>query len=308
MQEFKHLKMEKRYHLYPLVLTFAYLATLLAFIKQLLLGWINIEPQTNSLLFDGLGPMCRKVKEGAKGWQALHILYNFPTIHYESSFIRKLVDKFWLLGLKNPRGVRNRLRIVTDILSKELSQILVKKKSVTIVSLACGSAEATFQAVNSLGKDKNKVTIYLIDQDEEALFYARNEAKKNNIEVTAIKTSVARLRRVIHGKVDIIEMVGLLDYIDNGTATRLFEMIQDCLVPGGIFITANIIPNSEASFLRYCSSWSMIYRQPEELHNLCHFVFGSSTQLFIEPLRIHAICVCRKNNNHDSGNKSIQVL
>lgn len=279
---------EGSYPLYFFVLLASWLAAGLAWTKKGVCRKFGLKPACNSALFDGAGPSCRAVKEGAKGWRALHTLYNGPFEH--------LADRFWLIGLKNPRAVRNRLRFVVAALHEELTRVLSQKESVTVLSLACGSAEAVFQAVAKLGAHKDRVRLILVDQDQTALDYAEAQAKKLGLRVEAHKSSVARLRRIVRGeKVDVIEMVGLMDYLDDGTATRLFETIYDSLQPRGMFITANVIPNPEVPFLRHCSDWEMIYRSDKELESLCAFIFNSETVVTVEPLGVHAIAVCRKD-------------
>jgi SAM-dependent methyltransferase len=292
-------KCEGSYPLYFVVLLASLVAAFLAYVKKPLCRSLNIQPSCNSELFDGAGPKCREVKEGAKGWKALHVLYNGPFEHP--------VDRFWLLGLKNPRAVRNRLRVVVSKLSEEIERVLERKGSVTIVSLACGSAEAVVQAISSLGDRKSQVRLILLDMADDALDYARGECERAGIDVTTVQSDIMRLIISVHGKhrspklavvtdlvgqVDIVEMVGLLDYLNNDRAQDLFFAIRELLAPGGMFITANVIPNPEIPFLRLCSDWEMIYRLERGLHALCSTVFLTVTT--VEPLGVHAIAVCRK--------------
>jgi len=282
---------------YGLLLLAVWLVALIAYLKKALCGAIGVTPSCNSGLFDGLGVKCREIKEGAKRWPALHALYGYSRdSKYIASPVQRMIDRLWLLGMKNPRGVRNRLRIVVSALSEELRAVLQKKETVTVLSLACGSAEAVFQAIAALGNDKHRVRLVLLDQDQTAIAYATNEASRQGVSVETIKASVARLKGVVKTKVDIIEMVGLLDYLNDGTAQGLFERIYESLVPNGLFVTANIIPNLERPFLRYCADWEMIYRTPEKLSELCGFVFNSGVEVVNEPLNIHAIAFCRKNH------------
>lgn len=282
---------------YPILLAAVWLVAGMAYAKKQVCKAIGYTPQCNSEFFDGIGPKCREVRKGAKRWPALHELYGYARDSvYEASPIGRMVDRLWLLGMKNPRGVRNRLRIVVSALSEELRAVLRREETVTILSLACGSAEAVFQAIATLGNDKHRVRLILLDQDQTAVAYAVNEAAKEGIEVQAIKASVARLKGVVKTKVDIVEMVGLLDYLSDGTAQGLFERIYEVLVPNGLFVTANILPNLEEPFLRHCADWEMVYRTPDKLRDLCGFVFNSGVEVTSEPLNIHAIAFCRKNH------------
>lgn len=283
---------------YFFILIAVWLVAATAYMKKRVCEAISYTPHCNSEFFDGIGPKCRQVKEGAKRWPALHTLYSYHRDSvYDASFLGRTIDRLWLLGMKNPRGVRNRLRIVIAALSEELRTVLRRKETATILSLACGSAEAVFQAIATLGDDKHRVHLILLDQDQTAIDYASAEAAKLGIQVETIRASVARLKGVVKTKADIVEMVGLLDYLSDGTAQGLFERVYDLLCPAGLFITANIIPNLEEPFLRNCADWDMIYRTSKELRELCGFVFNSSVEVVNEPLNIHAVAFCRKESH-----------
>ncbi|MDE2188686.1 MAG: hypothetical protein KGJ35_03085, partial [Patescibacteria group bacterium] len=78
-------------------------------------------------------------------------------------------------------------------------------------------------------------------------------------------------------------------------AIRLFTMARTALVPGGMFITANINDNKEREFIGRVLGWNMIYRPVEELADLVKAAgfSESSMKIFYEPLRIHGLVVAR---------------
>ena len=69
-------------------------------------------------------------------------------------------------------------------------------------------------------------------------------------------------------KPDIIEMMGLTDYLRDTFAITLFKKIRRWLPPGGYFFTSNVHHNSEAYSLKAAMNWDMIYRTPAELEDL----------------------------------------
>src|SRR3989344_4342330 len=63
---------------YLLTLPISWALTLWVIGKKLicqLLGRKGLE--TNTFWFDGLGPLCRKIKDGAASWRALDVIYNW---------------------------------------------------------------------------------------------------------------------------------------------------------------------------------------------------------------------------------------
>jgi len=91
----------------------------------------------------------------------------------------------------------------------------------------------------------------------------------------------------------VVEMVGLLDYLNNDTGANIFGRIADALPEGGVFITGNIVPNPEAWFLSVCLGWDMVYRTAEQLDQLCSMSF-SSVETIEEPMGVFAVSLCRK--------------
>lgn len=292
---------ERIHVLYPLVLLAAWLAAAASCVKKTLYRLVGVRPRFNSPFFDGSGgPQCRAAKEGAMGWRAMRAVYNGPFVHP--------ADRFWLLGMRNPMGTRNRLRTVSRLLSAEIDRVLAEKGSVTIVSLACGSAEAVVRATAALGEKKSLVKLVVLDVADDALEYVRGECARAGVEVTTVKANILRLAAAVKsgrrpaglapitdllGQVDIVEMVGLLDYLKDEQALPVFAAVRELLVPGGLFVTANAMPNPEIPFLHWCSDWDMVYRRWDQLEALCAKVFVA--EACPEPARAQVVAVCRKS-------------
>lgn len=92
---------------------------------------------------------------------------------------------------------------------------------------------------------------------------------------------------------DIIEIVGLVDYLSDTRAIRLFSVAREILHDDGVLVAANVIPNPEMPFVHKTGWPRMVYRTPEAfrlLFNRCGFV---RTDITLEPLRVHCVAVAR---------------
>jgi hypothetical protein len=252
----------------------------------------------NHTLFDGLGGLCRNIKEGAASWQALDIIYNYTG---QGSF----VDWFWIGHMLNAQAVRNRKRIIVSELHKRCADIIASRGSVKILSLASGSAQAVFEAL--AGLPPHAVEVLLIDFDRKAGPYALELAKRNGFEgrVTFKAGNLLKFERpIMTGNFvpDIVEMAGLLDYLHDGEAVELIRKIRGVLPDHGMFVTCHIHDNAERAFMTEIIGWGlddgkqrpMLYRTPQELTDLLRAAGFTIMTVFVEPHRIHSVVVAEK--------------
>ncbi|HEY5208231.1 MAG TPA: class I SAM-dependent methyltransferase family protein, partial [Stellaceae bacterium] len=160
-----------------------------------------------------------------------------------------------------------------------------------------GSAQAVIETISELKVQGISTELLLVDSDISALDYARALSRKHGIEklITIKEGDVLFFDRAIGDfRPDIIEMMGMIDYLRDTTIILLIRKIQRCLKVGGYFFTCHIHPNIEAYFLRHVVNWEMTYRSREALCSLIEKGGFSSYRLFTEPHRIHSVAVARK--------------
>ncbi|HDQ16770.1 MAG TPA: hypothetical protein ENN31_01445 [Candidatus Vogelbacteria bacterium] len=280
---------EKRRWPYYLILPLSFLIVLWVAVKKgICLVMYGCTPRMNSLFFDGLGRVCREIKEGAASWKALDLIYGY-------SSTGNLVDDFWV-NMMNAQAVRNRLEMVKGYLMDSSLEVARDGQEVRIMSLACGSAQAVIEILVTLKQLGIPARAMLIDRDSTALDYAAKMARNRGIDVELVLASVSQVKKYSQDfQPQIIEMVGLMDYLSSQKAKELTQLIHTSLPEGGWYITANIISNIERWFLYWVINWQMVYRQPEELREIVDEVFGSPCcDLKLDPLGIHAVVIARK--------------
>jgi len=107
-------------------------------------------------------------------------------------------------------------------------------------------------------------------------------------------TNIPQIRQIAKNfQPDIVEMIGLLDYLRNQKAVSLFKAIKASLPSYGRFYTCNILPNPERIFLEQVIDWKMTYRTATELRQLLLDAGFEETRarIIVEPMRIHAIAI-----------------
>lgn len=249
---------------------------------------------TNHFLFDGLGEKLRLIKEGARSWKALDIIYNHR--FGESQGVEGWLEDFWI-GMMNAQSVRNRFKLIKMELKRALLTF-AKEPEIRMMSLACGSAQAVIDVVAELKDAGIRVSVLLVDIDADALEHAKRLAQERGVldRIQTEKLNVFKMERLARDfKPHLVEMLGLLDYLPKEKAVWLISRIRECLLPDGIFLTCNVHPNIEMYFLKWVINWSMIYRSRAELSSIIADSDFANFRLVYEPLNIHGIVIASKS-------------
>lgn len=284
-------------------------------LMNLLVRWVRFKKawcakrgrqlKTNTLFFDGFGEGCRKIKEGAKSWRALDVIYNHPFKDLSlrmgwKQFCCTVFDNFWI-GMMNAQAVRNRHKIarVQIVEAVRRLSIFYPNQPIRLMSVAAGSAQGVIEAVSVLHKEGIRVEVLLIDNDQSAVDYALRSAREHQLEncfQARVMNVVKESRKVAGGfQPHLIEMMGLTDYLPASLATRVIRDISASLPAHGVFMTCNIFDNPERSFLTEVINWNeMIYRTEEELLKIVSDAGLVNEVMHVEPLGIHGVVVAEK--------------
>jgi len=288
---------------YRMMLPFLFIIGWYVYTKKFLyrcLGGRNCAPRTNFWLVDWISINSRRVRDGAARWLALDAVYNF-TKGEGCNWIACAIDEYWM-HIRNAQAVRNRLKIVKREIESAILEVVKMKASnepVRLLSLAAGSGQGVIEVVAGLYRAGIRCEVLLIDQDDSALVHARKLAEQHsvsNMVVTCESNAVLFYRnlRKIDFKPDIVEMCGLMDYLEDDLAITVIKMIRRCLPPEGFFLTCHIHPNKESYFLWHVVNWGMLYRERKELRGLLVKGGFVSAKLYTEPHGIHSVAVARK--------------
>jgi len=252
----------------------------------------------NTFWFDGISPVCREIKENARKWRALDIVYNYNFFKKELDF-RTALTNFWL-RIKNARAVRNRLKLIKKKLKEEIEKLSYRKvHNIRLLSIACGSAQGVIEIMSGFRRKGNSIKAVFLDLDPTAIEYSKKLAQEKGVSdlIIFINASASRLEEVVDNfNPNIVEMVGFLDYKPKDKAINLIRTINRILAPEGVTLISNIAPDAEKLFLAQVINWPMIYRSPKEFSEvLIESGFNpQNCQIVYEPLGIQGIAICKK--------------
>ena len=247
----------------------------------------------------------KTVVQNTGSTHALEVMY---TRHHRSLFSRGLLqglaDLFWHHCISQPKALRNRLKIVEQCLEEEIIRIAAKRKDadsvISILSVGGGSARAIIHSIHRLLKNgfNFRLRIVNVDTDPSAIALGREIATKFGLQdiFKWINNDAANLGALISAEsVDIVEMVGLLDYFSEESGPNLLSQVHQVLKLGGVFIVANVFPNIEMPFVRNLGWPKMYYRKPSDLERILRLAgFTNEPSIFFEPLRVHIIAKVTK--------------
>ncbi|MFA4941916.1 MAG: class I SAM-dependent methyltransferase [Patescibacteria group bacterium] len=252
----------------------------------------------SSFFVDRFSRFNHQSKFGATGWLSLNIFYNYWEKIYPQlgKNFESFITRFWIEKMANRQAVTNRFKIVVNLLVEAFEKF-GHEPEIRIVSVASGSAQAVIAAI--LRCPHLNIKAVLLDPNKAALEQARKNAEEAGLlgHFTFVRGTYKKLDGICQEfSPRIIEMVGLLDYLDEAKAVGLIAEIRHCLPEGGMFLTCNVRNNPERIFLRWVLLWSMIYRSEKVFSSL--FLKAGFTpgqiRIFYEPFRIHGVGLCQK--------------
>jgi len=233
-----------------------------------------------------------------------HALEAMYTRYHRGFFSRGIKqgisDIFWHHLVSQPKAIRNRLRIVKELLRLKASSLVEgredqnEKIPVSILSIAGGSSRSLIHMIADMHGEgiKYPIEVITIDKDKSALDIGEKVARENSVS-ECFRWVVGKANEVdtlVPGKqFDVIEIVGLLDYFPKERAVRLIQNVKKVLRAGGCVIAANVTPNSEMVFVRKTGWPEMQYRSPKEFEEIFHESGFTQVSLRVEPLGVHMI-------------------
>jgi len=263
---------------------------------------VILGPRTlNWLAGKLIHPLAERVREGVVTSAALDVIYSTPVALANPQGWRERAIAF-LLNQPDGQGVRNRLRYTYLSIRTELDRLYRSgRRDIRMVTLACGSAQASIEAVADFIRLRPdcRVGLLLVDLSEPSLRRAARLAQARGV-ADCVEIRLQNLRTFLAESGpdwDIVEMVGFLDYRSRESVMRLCGAVRGILVRGGLFIGAHIAPSPLAFNVRWAVNWPLLVRRSPEAYEdlLLHSGWSrDEVELWVEFHRIHAVSCCRK--------------
>lgn len=223
-------------------------------------------------------PFVRRTNQKPRGYQGdsemMRMIYandwQGPTL------LGKLMHKYFI-SVPAAEAVRNRRALIAEDMRASAERS--PTKPIEVLSVACGPAQEVADIFRT-HDDFSSFKVTLLDQDPEALSEAEQNIQRaesrsrGKANVQYEKQSIGALlrpgaTRERLGTFDFIYSMGLYDYLDEATATKLTSALFDMLKPGGTLLLGNYSSRcSDAVMMEYWLDWPLVYRNEEEFARL----------------------------------------
>lgn len=236
------------------------------------------------------------VVEKGGSTHALEVMYTrYHHRPFSQGFFKGLADFFWHHAISQPKALRNRLKIVEYFIKDAISRRIKDGRNVEILNVAGGSSRAIIHVLTDYKQNKQNLLVKItsIDKDANAIELGKEISEEYGVGESFIwiNGQIRDLSRYVYEKrFDVIEVVGLLDYLSDEKVERLLILLREHLRQDGELIVANIMPNNEAPFIARTGWPAMQYRTYSELAEIIlRTGFNKPYDIIAEPLKIHAV-------------------
>lgn len=192
-----------------------------------------------------------------------------------SSGFSLLLDKYMLQNIY-AKAIRCRKDTARQILKENLEKNENIKSAVKILNLACGPCREVRELLSNNFKVNKDLAFYMVDQDEQALQFARTEICKfkTDYKFNYYRSDVIKYLKDVQSNsrgtgFDLIYCIGLADYLPDSVLVALMNAALRNLKNGGRFILAH--KNTKLfhfTISDWAADWKFIPRNYEDLVNL----------------------------------------
>lgn len=245
-----------------------------------------------------------QISRDAASHKALETMYTGPNHNGVIETGEQLLwTRLFIENIHNSMAVRNRLRIVEAEFGRFMGIRLADEVQDTkVLSIAAGSSRAIMEELVVLnGKGHDRIKLRMVDINKEALQDGKKLVTELGIgeAVEFTRAHFLSFKRYLNNdyQPDFVEIVGLLDYLDEGQITTLLGQVRNYLSEGGEVLYSNIAPNDEEVFIHRIVGWPrMKYRDSQDLLRLATTAGFTPDKIRIipEPLGVYNVVSARK--------------
>ena len=275
-------------------LTFETFATYQSLTQRLVNPFKNylIPPSILRLIFRvSKSELLAESQKKPGGWKAMEIIYrNAPP--------RDFFDKMAVTYSPFALEIRNRRVLVVDRLEKLIRRHGADGREVLLLGVGSGPGRKMQEAMAAT--DDMACRGVVIELDDEAFDYGRRLGEELGTagRVEFIQGDAREIWHVLDHQPDIVELVGLFDYLDDTHARGLLEAMHEALAPGGSVLATSVSDvRHNAPFLKRMFGWDLHLRTGEELAGMMRDVGFDIAEIAHTPMEIYGIVTGRKGDD-----------
>ncbi len=168
-----------------------------------------------------------------------------------------------------------------------LREFILKDRYQSIASFGSGGAIEIEEACKI--KSLSSKTLYLIDQDAQALSFAVNRLKPYDLKVISLHGNI--FKEVLHLKaqsIDFLYASGVFDYLNVKVSRRMVPKMFEKVSKMGTLCITNAHPlNSTQVWMECISDWYLDYKNAEDMMGVAHNIDYRAVNLELDNSRVY---------------------
>ncbi len=238
-------------------------------------------------------PIHRRAREKPLGYAGDYLLIDWIYTEKKSrNGISRFLDELFH-SYEAAEAVRNRKQFFINKCHKMIRESC---STIHILNIGCGSCRDILETITTC-KNRQSAFFHCIDQEQEAIEYARN-LLKDNVPMNNIKLECANCFRFrSNQKYDLIWSAGMFDYFEDRLVIILLRKLWRYLKDGGEIVFGNFSPKNPTKIgMELGCNWYLIHRSSNDLIRLCKKanIPFSEIEIESEPLGINLFCTIKK--------------
>ncbi len=233
---------------------------------------------------------------------ALEVMYGHKKKGiFSNGILIGLSNYFWHHVISQPKALKNRLKIVEDVVSTRLVKHIENgNTNIRVLNIGGGSSRALIHTISRFKEDGHDLNVKIvnIDKDARAIEVGKRVAEEHGLENVFdwIHDDARNLDSIVSPEsFDIVEMVGLMDYFDHERSVKVIKGVYNSMKKGSLFVVANVKPNNEMKFVERTGWPDMVYRSLEDVEQvLKDSGFNDDINFIMEPMGVHIVAVVEK--------------
>lgn len=217
-----------------------------------------------------LPPAMRQWRRYMPGGVATHITYH-PDAPVQPDGVRldPVTRRFFRHSL-DATGLRSRAYLLMEIVSRQLE---TSDGPFRWVSLGAGTGIVACDYLTSLSpRLRRRLQVVLVDRDPAALRHGREHVRRQHLGsvVQQRQLDITRARDlagVLRGRPQLVDALGVVEYLDESAAAALAGRVYGALAVGGRFVFSNMAANRpQLAVHRHALGWpGVIVRRPRQI-------------------------------------------
>lgn len=258
------------------------------------IGALTVNPLKNvivpaetliNFLKSSQSPLLEESFQRPGGWRSMQIIYRneTPVDWLDDQALRA-----------NPMSLasRNRCRIVIQKLAKIISE-LPANEHINVLGVGSGPGVQIQTGIAESGIEKDRVTAYLIDLDDDAREFGESISEQLGL-TGRVHFRTGDARRISDilpdTEIHLAKLVGILEYLTDDELLEMLQAVKEIMVPKGVIVTHAINDAYHAKpFLRRVFNLHHQYRSEKHMKALLSEAGFKCTDCTIEPTGIYPI-------------------